>query len=144
MCGMKRHLLQLFTFIFAAVIISGCSTPSSKNQSVAVPSIQPTSAPRTVQPQVKQPEPDPRNQSGLLLSDARERTMGLERGMSQGDVESLFGAPDGTIGPDDRNQRNIAWFYQWEQGGGRRTLNILFKPVTPEGSNWVVNSWRWY
>lgn len=143
---MNKFRLRRVATLASLLLIFGCGTPvpqgTSIQQSTSVGSAEDVARP-------VQPPPEPQSRSGLRLSDASERALKLEPGMSQDAVRKLLGAPDETSSATygaavGAPWQGVAWTYKWQWGSyvpTVRRLEILFQH---DYTSWDVNSWKWY
>jgi len=88
----------------------------------------------------------PLNSHGLSLKDAREKSLALNPGMTQNEVNNLLGKPDDTgartFGQKTKTGewQGIQWFYQFETDNSITILTINFQ----QSDIWRINSWDWY
>jgi hypothetical protein len=116
---MKRLLMAICIALFG----SGCDT-----------------APTYSAPQ------NPQNASGILLSDAHEKSKKLMPEMTQEQVRALLGEPDETsaqtFGSSTTQPWNgVVWKYRWDRPGDYSLFLIIVFEKWNDA--WVVNMWRW-
>jgi hypothetical protein len=124
----KKYGLRLIGVACLLLLATGCSTPS----------------PTGTSPSQQTPQ-QPTTRDGLLLSDAQDKALKLQPGMTQDQVQALLGRPDETAARTYGSQtprpwNGIEWTYRW--GGWRaKRLQIVFEHGT---ESWLVNSWKWF